>query len=342
MNRYFSCIFCAAMMFSCANNEKTQPPSTSMKNPVILVIHGGAGTITPASMTPDKELLYHQKLKEALDSGYVILQNGGKSMDCVVAVISILEDSPLFNAGKGSVFSASGKNEMDASVMDGKTLMAGAVAGVTTIKNPIKAAEAVMNRSEHVLLFGEGAEIFAKSQHLEIVDPAYFFDSTRYNQWKKVNTREQSFLSENNPDQKFGTVGCVALDADGNISAGTSTGGMTNKKFGRVGDSPIIGAGTYADNNTCAISCTGHGEYFIRLAIAHEISALMEHGKLTLGEAAEKVIMGKLTALGGTGGVIGITRTGEIVMTFNTEGMYRGYKREGEDAKTFIYKNGKD
>ena len=289
-------------------------------------------------MTPELERSYHAKLKEALDKGYGILEKGGSSMDAVVEVISLLEDSPLFNAGKGSVFTHEGKNEMDASIMDGKNMMAGAVAGVTNIRNPIKAAQAVMLHSGHVLLAGRGAEDFARTRGLAIVDPSYFFDSIRYEQWQKARKKESAFLSEDRIDEKFGTVGCVALDVNGNIVAGTSTGGMTNKRFGRVGDSPVIGAGTYANNTTCGVSATGHGEFFIRLAVAHDISAIMEYGKLSLKDAAHKVVMEKLTSLGGSGGVIGLSQNGDIVMTFNTEGMYRGYRRKNEEAKTFIYK----
>jgi L-asparaginase / beta-aspartyl-peptidase len=326
-----------AMTLSCSDSKDKSSLSTD-KVPVTLVIHGGAGTILRESMTPEKEKLYHEKLKEALDSGFAVLESGGKSTDAVIAAITILEDSPLFNAGRGSVFTSEGTNEMDASIMDGKSLMAGAVAGVGRIRNPIKAAAVVMERSGHVLLSGKGAEIFAESEGLEMVDASWFFDSTRYEQWLRVRKQEKTILSEDNPDKKHGTVGCVAIDAFGNLASGTSTGGMTNKKFGRVGDSPIIGAGTYANNNTCAISSTGHGEYFIRLAVAHDISAQMEYSNLTLEQAASRVINEKLTQLGGTGGVIGLSSKGEIVMTFNTPGMYRGFRRSGEEAKTFIYK----
>lgn len=278
----------------------------------------------------------------AIEKGYAILESGGSSSDAVLEVVAYLEDVPLFNAGKGSVFTSEGTNEMDASIMEGKTLMAGAVAGVKTIRNPIKAAYAVMTKSEHVLLSGKGAEQFAGEQGLEIVDPAYFFDSTRYEQWQKVKLKEKAFVSEDLADEKFGTVGCVALDSYGNITAGTSTGGMTNKRFGRIGDSPIIGAGTYANNGTCGISSTGHGEFFIRLAVAHDISAILENTDATLEQAANIVINGKLTSLGGTGGVIGLDRNGEIIMTFNTDGMFRGYRRQGGVARTFIYKDEPD
>jgi L-asparaginase / beta-aspartyl-peptidase len=331
-------VISAFMILACSTDQKPASGISEGNIPITIVIHGGAGTITPSSMTPEKEKLYHAKLKEALDKGYSILETGGSGMDAVIEVIIMLEDSPLFNAGKGSVFTNEGKNEMDASVMDGKTLAAGAVAGVTVIKNPIKAARAVMTNSEHVLMSGKGAEEFAKSQNLEIVDPSYFFDSTRYKQWQNAVQKDRACLSEDLQDKKFGTVGCVALDAQGNIAAGTSTGGMTNKKFGRIGDSPIIGAGTYANNSTCGISSTGHGEYFLRLAVAHDISAMMEYAKVSLEEAANRVIMEKLSQSGGTGGVIGLDRQGNVIMTFNTEGMYRGFRKKGEEAQTFIYK----
>jgi beta-aspartyl-peptidase (threonine type) len=256
-----------------------------------------------------------------------------------------MEDSPLFNAGKGAVLTNEGKNELDASIMDGSNLMAGAVAGVTTIKNPITAAHAVMTKSKHVMMVGKGAEKFAEEQGLEIVDPAYFFDSIRYEQLLKIQEKEKvvnTNISDDPKDsvvkeEKFGTVGAVALDRYGNIAAGTSTGGMSNKRYGRVGDSPIIGAGTYAKNHTCGISATGWGEFFIRLSVAHDISSLMEYAGLPLEEAADVVIMKKLPALGGDGGVIGLDRKGNIIMTFNTSGMYRGYKK-GNETKTLIFK----
>ena len=301
--------------------------------PVTLVIHGGAGTILKENMTAEREEAYQAALTEALESGYQVLATGGSSVDAVIAAIRKMEDSPLFNAGKGAVFTNAGKNELDASIMDGKNLMAGSVAGVTTIKNPITAAHAVMTRSEHVMLAGKGAEKFAEEQGLEIVDPSYFFDSTRYQQYLDRKKNEEK------PEQKFGTVGAVALDQYGNIAAGTSTGGMSNKKYGRVGDSPIIGAGTYANNKTCAVSATGWGEFFIRLSVAHDIAAMMEYGGFSLQAAADSVIHGKLAALGGDGGIIALDRLGNISMTFNTEGMYRGYITKKGEAKVLIYKS---
>lgn len=307
-------------------------PDATTPAPIALVIHGGAGTITRGSLSPEKEQEYHQTMQVALDSGYAKLEAGKPAVDAVLAAIQVLENSPLFNAGKGAVFTSEGTNELDASIMEGRTLSAGAVAGVKTVKNPILAAHAVMTKSPHVMLAGEGAERFAAEQGLEIVPDSYFFDSARYEQFQR------SLQKAKVADSKFGTVGCVALDEFGDIAAGTSTGGMTNKKFGRIGDAPIIGAGTYANNATCGISSTGWGEFFIRLAVAHDISALIEYKGLDLNAAAEKVVMGKLGSLGGTGGVIGLTRDGQITMTFNTEGMYRGYRRKGEPARTFIYK----
>ncbi|BBM84693.1 isoaspartyl peptidase/L-asparaginase family protein [Candidatus Uabimicrobium amorphum] len=300
----------------------------------VLVVHGGAGTILKKNMTAEKEQQYHQKLAEAIAVGEAILKNGGKSVDAVEATIKILEDSPLFNAGKGAVFTNSGTNEMDASIMDGSDLNAGAVASVKNIKNPISAARKVMERSPHVLLTGEGAQQFAQEMGLEIVDPKYFYTESRWKSLQKIKKNEKNV----NENDKHGTVGVAALDIHGNLAAGTSTGGMTNKRYGRVGDSPIIGAGTYANNNTCAVSATGHGEYFIRLAVTHSISILMEYGNLSLQQAAEKVIHQKLTKLGGTGGIVSVDKDGNIAMVFNTEGMYRGHVKSGEKIQTFIYK----
>lgn len=319
----------------------------STPGPITLVIHGGAGTIKRENMTPEREKAYHDALKTALDSGYAVLERGGKSIDAVVAAIRVMEDSPLFNAGRGAVFTSDGKNELDASIMDGSNQMAGAVAGVTTIRNPITAAYAVMTKSNHVMLAGRGAEKFAEEQGLEIVDPSYFFDSTRYRQLLRIKEREagnQASLDDafEDPylnDRKFGTVGAVALDQFGNIAAGTSTGGMMNKRYGRIGDAPIIGAGTYANNTTCAVSSTGWGEFFIRLSVARDIAAMMEYAGLSLQEAADSVVMKKLPALGGDGGIVALDRQGNISMTFNTSGMYRGYIQKGGEARTFIYRD---
>jgi beta-aspartyl-peptidase (threonine type) len=333
------------LMLSGCEPQKQTNSQDQTPGPITLVIHGGAGTMNRESMTPSMEKAYHEALKQALDSGYAVLENGGKSLDAVIASIKILEDSPLFNAGKGSVFTNEGKNELDASIMDGSNLMAGAVAGVTTIKNPITAAYAVMTKSEHVMLIGHGAEKFAEEQGLEIVDPSYFFDSLRYEQWLKVKAESLGnaslLMDPYSKSKKFGTVGAVALDQFGNIAAGTSTGGMTNKKYGRVGDAPIIGAGTYANNNSCGVSATGWGEYFIRLAVAHDIAAMVEYAGVSLQEAADSVVMKKVPRLGGDGGIIALDRQGNISMTFNTEGMYRGFIKKRGEGKTFIYKGDK-
>jgi beta-aspartyl-peptidase (threonine type) len=333
------------MGMSCQSKKSSEITENPPFGPITLVIHGGAGTILKENLTAEKEKLYHESLTRALDSGYFVLAKGGKSVEAVIAAIKVMEDSPLFNAGKGAVFSNDGKQELDASIMDGSNLKAGAVAGVTTIKNPIAAAYAVMINSKHVMLIGNGAEKFAHEQGLDLVDPSYFFDSARYEQWQMVLKKEQlkatSMTGDEDPfiiNSKFGTVGAVALDQFGNIAAGTSTGGMTNKKWGRVGDAPIIGAATYANNKTCGVSSTGYGEYFIRLVVAHDISAMMEYGGLSLQQAADSVIMKKLPALGGDGGIVALDRQGNISMTFCSAGMYRGFIKKKGEGKTFIFK----
>jgi len=317
-----------------------------------LVVHGGAGTILKSQMTPEKEKAYQQGINDALTAGYAVLSKGGAAVDAVEAAIKVLEDNPLFNAGKGAVFTNEGRNEMDAAIMDGKTLKAGSVAGVTTIKNPITAARAVMDKSEHVMMTGTGAEKFAALQGCTIVDPSYFYTKERWDALQKVraedstktqldhdSTKPKAMLKQpGNRDSKYGTVGCVALDMDGNVAAATSTGGMTNKKFGRVGDAPIIGAGTYANNATCAISCTGWGEFFIRLVMAKSVSDRMELAKENLTDAANTMIMKKLGELGGDGGLIAIDKDGNIAMPFNTEGMYRGYMTSNGKKEVLIYK----
>lgn len=329
--------------------------NSSEEKTIAIAIHGGAGTLLPENMTPDLEQAYHSKLEEALKAGYNVLARGGASVDAVQAAIVIMEDSPLFNAGKGAVFTHHKTNEMDASIMDGQTLNAGAIAGVSTVKNPIKLAAAVMTRSEHVMLSGAGAEQFAQNVGLEIVDPSYFKTERRWNQLMKVLAEdpEATVLSEDvsdkaaaatdntawPDDEKFGTVGAVALDQKGNLAAGTSTGGMTNKKFGRIGDSPIIGAGTYADNNACAISATGHGEFFIRAAVAHDICARVLYQKQSLRQAADAVIMGKLVNMRGEGGIVGLDRQGDAVFSFNTKGMYRGAIDKDGNVYTAIFKD---
>ncbi|MGO4821591.1 MULTISPECIES: isoaspartyl peptidase/L-asparaginase family protein [unclassified Flavobacterium] len=319
-------IILVALLFIQCKSIKTNPDKFA------IVIHGGAGTILRKNMSPEVEVQYKAKLEEAVKAGYAILKNGGSSLDAVEKTINILEDSPLFNAGKGAVFTNQGKNELDASIMDGKTLKAGAIAGVTTVKNPISLARVVMEKSEHVLLAREGAEFFAKENGLELVNPAYFYTENRYQSLLKAQEKEKadrnhsgstSFYDPYIKDNKFGTVGCVALDKKGNLAAGTSTGGMTNKKWGRIGDTPIIGAGTYANNATCGVSATGWGEYFIRNVVAYDISAMMEYKGLSLENAAKEVIQNKLTKLGGDGGIVAMDKDGNITMEFNTAGMYR-------------------
>ena len=311
-----------------------------------MVIHGGAGTILKKNMTAELEQAYRSKLKEALQTGYDILKNNGSSMDAVEATINILEDSPLFNAGKGAVFTGDGTHELDASIMDGRTLQAGAVASVKHVKNPITLARLVLEKSPHVMMVGAGAEEFAVQHNLDRVSQYYFYTEKR---WKSLQKRKESVEEKTTlvpekeniklADKEKGTVGAAALDKAGNLAAGTSTGGMTNKMFGRVGDSPIIGAGTYANNQTCAVSGTGHGEYFMRLLVSYDIHALMAYEGKSLKEAANTVIMKKLEELGGTGGIIAIDKDGNIAMPFNTDGMYRGYIRENGETVVKIYKN---
>jgi L-asparaginase / beta-aspartyl-peptidase len=313
-----------------------------------IAIHGGAGTILRSSMSPEKETMYKQALSDAILAGELILKNQGSSLDAVEAAIRSLEDHPLFNAGKGSVFTHEGKNEMDASIMEGKNLLAGAVAGVQNIKNPISLARAVMEKSEHVLLSGSGAMAFAESIKSEILPDDYFFVQQRYDQLQEALKSNLVVMDHDdkktqndgtNNEKKFGTVGAVALDMYGNLAAGTSTGGMTNKKHGRVGDTPIIGAGTYANNDTCAVSCTGHGEFFIRSVVAYDISCLMAYKGLTLKEACEIVVNEKLVKIGGEGGLIALDANGNIELPFNSEGMYRASKIEDGELFIGIYRD---
>lgn len=302
------------------------------KHDYAIVIHGGAGTILKSNMSEEKEAAYLAALNQALDIGEGILKNGGTSLEAVEQTIMFMEDSPLFNAGKGAVFTNADTNELDASVMEGATQNAGAVGGIKTVKNPIQAAIAVMNNSEHVMLTGEGADQFAAEQGLTIVDNSYFHTDRRMESLQRVQEREkeeQQRIIENS-ENKHGTVGCVALDKNGNITAGTSTGGMTNKRWGRVGDSPIIGAGTYANNATCGVSCTGHGEFFIRYAVAFDVAARMAYLKEDVATAADHVINQTLVEKGGSGGLIALDANGQVAMPFNSEGMYRGYSRPGE------------
>ncbi len=308
-----------------------------MKQNFAIAIHGGAGTILRSSMTIALQQQYEKGLRDALDAGYAILEQGGSSLDAVETAVTILEDCPLFNAGRGSVFNHIGGHEMDAAIMDGRNMAAGAVAGVRSIKNPVKLAKAVMQHSGHVMLFGNGAEDFAKTQRIEFADDAYFFNQSRYQQLQEALM--EGIVQMDHSDKKFGTVGAVALDASGNLAASTSTGGMTNKQFGRVGDSPIIGAGTYANNDTCAISCTGHGELFIRAVVAHDISCLMEYKDLSLQVACDILVYDKLIKIGGEGGLIAIDKAGNIYMPFNSDGMYRAFKKSDGTGEIKIYKD---
>lgn len=318
------------LLIACHDTPKLNKEKNAPKPPKFgIVIHGGAGVIKKEYMTDSLQKAYEDKLKEAIEKGHFILSEGGTALEAVQRTINIMEDSPLFNSGKGAVLNADGVAELDASIMDGKTRNAGAISGVQHIKNPINLAFEVMEESDHVMLSASGAEDFAKLNGLEFVENSYFITDNRKRALKASKANEQGVSDEDKfflSNEKFGTVGCAALDQDGNLAAGTSTGGMTNKKYGRIGDSPIIGAGTYANNKTCAISATGHGEYFIRGVVAYDISALMEYQGLNLEQAAKRVIQKKLTDMGGTGGIIGIDNKGNMVMEFNTPGMFRASK----------------
>ena len=303
-----------------------------------IAIHGGAGTILPHELTPDKEKAYTEALHQALAAGNTILAEGGSALDAVEAAVRALEDCPLFNAGRGAVFTHDGTHELDASIMCGKTGMAGAVAGVCGVRNPISLARAVPMHSEHVILAGRGAEEFARLHGIEFAEDAYFYSQFRYDQLQLAKDSDTVALDHSiHTEKKFGTVGAVALDIFGNIAAATSTGGMTNKRFGRVGDSPIIGAGTYANNATCAVSCTGHGEFFIKNVVAYDIACLMEYKGLSLAAAAEYVVHQKLLPIGGEGGLIAIDTQGNISLPFNSAGMYRGWQRSGEQPNVAIF-----
>ena len=321
----------------------------SPQNPRLgFVIHGGAGVIKKGGLTPEREAEYRKKLEEAVLAGYKALQSGKNSLDAIEIAIRILEDSPLFNAGKGAVFTADGKNELDASIMDGKTLKAGAVAGLRRIKNPILLARKVMENSPHVMMTGDGAEKFAQTQGFAFVPPSYFWTKPRWDALQQIIREEAAkakgkkigeFRSPASQNERYGTVGAVALDKNGDLAAGTSTGGMTYKKFGRVGDAPIIGAGTYADNRTCGISATGWGEFFIRIGVARDISALVEYKGVPIQQAVDEVIQKKLQNLGGDGGVIALDKNGNIGISFNSEGMYRAYIDENGKPVVKIYKD---
>lgn len=309
-----------------------------MKNKITLAIHGGAGTLIRGMMTPEKEKEYRQALDQALNEGYIILEKGGTAVDAVARATCLLEDSPLFNAGRGSVFSASGQHEMDAAIMEGKNLNAGAVSLVHSIKNPIALAREVMEQSDHVFLAGQGAMEFADSRGFSREQDEYFFDQFRYDQWQEIKDTGKVQLDHSaKKDSKFGTVGAVACDNSGNLAAATSTGGMTNKKFGRIGDSPIIGSGTYANNQTCAVSCTGNGEFFIRAVAAYDVAALMEYKGLNLEEAGKEVVFNKLLEIKGEGGLIAVDRFGNVTLPFNSEGMYRAFKNSDGESLISIY-----
>jgi beta-aspartyl-peptidase (threonine type) len=319
--RFFSAVLIVAFTAVAAAQQK-----------YAIVIHGGAGAMSEEKMGRETQDEYKAKISEALELGEKLLKEGVNATDVVVRVINVLEDSPLFNAGKGAVFTYDEKVELDASIMEGKTLKAGAIAGVRDIKNPINAAREVMLNSDHVFLSGKGASEFAKKQGLEMVPNKYFYTKPRQESLRQLKKQER----ERNQKDNMGTVGCAVLDSHGNICAGTSTGGMTNKRYGRIGDTPVIGAGTYANNNTCAVSCTGHGEYYIRLGFARDISALMEYKNLSVGEACREEIR-KLTELKGNGGVIALDSNGNIAMEFNTSGMFRGYIKSGGEKKIAIF-----
>lgn len=336
----------ALFLISC---DQKQPEKESLPEPkqqeFAIIIHGGAGTILKENMTDSMEQAYKAALTEAIKTGYDILEQGGSSLEAVLRTINVMENSPLFNSAKGAVFTHEGKNELDASIMDGATRNAGAVAGVTRVKNPINLAYEVMVNSEHVLLSGTGAEAFAEERGVELVDPSYFFTQNRFDALQRSLAREKqdsiskasAFYDPFIKDEKYGTVGCVALDKNGNLAAGTSTGGMNNKRYNRIGDSPIIGSGTYANNATCGVSSTGWGEYFIRGQVAYDISAQMEYAGKSLKDASKNVIQDKLTQLGGTGGIVALDHYGNPSMEFNTEGMYRAYMNDQGELILGIY-----
>ena len=340
------------VLFTYSCNEaptKQENKPTKETNTFAIVIHGGAGGIKREYFTKEQEEAYSQKLEQALNAGYTVLEKGGISLDAVQAAINVLEDSPLFNAGKGAVYNSEGNQEMDAAIMDGKTLNSGAIAGVNHIKNPILAARIVMDSSKHVLLSGKGAEIMAAKYNIEMVDSSYFFTEKRMSQLKKIQGKEKTqldhtaFLIKNEliDDHKFGTVGAVAMDKNGNIAAGTSTGGMTNKKYGRIGDVPLIGAGTYANNLTCGISATGTGEYFIRTVASHEVSSLIQYKDFSPKEALHEVLFNQIGPLGGEGGMILLDKKGDVYWDFNSTGMFRGYKKSNGETKVEMFEKTK-
>lgn len=345
--KHTSIFYLLVLTFMAACHQPEQSPTMEKETqaPMTIVIHGGAGSLVKRAYTPEQEAAYHAAMRHALDSGMQMLSQGDSAVAVVEAVVRLLEDAPVFNAGKGAVFNYEGSHELDAAIMDGKTMKCGSVAGVQHIKNPISTARLVMEKSSFVFLAGAGAEAFAKEMGVEMVDSSYFFVQEQYDKFIQSKTQKnkaakegQSAFYDHTDEEKFGTVGCLVLDAQGNLAAGTSTGGIMNKRYGRVGDSPVIGAGTYASNATCAVSCTGHGEDFIRAVAAYHVSALMELSGLSVDEAAKKVIHERLAALGGQGGLIALDRMGNYSFQFNTEGMFRGVISTSQEAETFIYK----
>lgn len=330
-------LFVFIIAAACTKRIDTDEKKEKKKIEFGLVIHGGAGYMTRDRYTPEQDSAYRAKLTEALSQGYNILKDGGTSLECVEKVINILENSPLFNAGKGAVTTEQGEFELDASIMYGKTNLAGAVAGVKHIKNPISLARIVMEKSKHVMLAREGAEIFAQENGIDLIDQEYF--KVDKEPKRTENPKSSSETYKIRTEEKFGTVGCAALDKYGDLAAGTSTGGMQDKKFGRIGDSPIIGAGTYADNNTCAVSATGHGEFFIRNVVCYDIAARMKYLNETLTESADEVVMKNLKQQGGDGGIISIDKMGNIEMVFNTSGMFRGYVTDNGEIVVKIYED---
>lgn len=355
MIKYIVSLSILVLTVACVASQKTVDSEPQpADSPIVIVVHGGAGTIKKKSMSAEQQAQYTKALEDALDAGYNILKNGGTSLNAVEAAVRILEDCPLFNAGRGSVYNHNGEQEMDAAIMDGSTLNCGAVAGIRNTKNPISAARLVMDSSQHILMAGDGARLFAQKHGAEMVDSTYFYNERRWKQLQKAIEKEKIQLDHDGAQgyyapleelwgehKKFGTVGAVALDKDGNLAAATSTGGLTNKRFGRVGDSPLIGSGTYANGN-CAISCTGHGEYFIKNVVAHDVAALYEYTNISLDSASATVINHKLKAQGGRGGLIAVDEKGNVTMKFNTRGMYRGWRSSADDggsrAKVLIYK----
>jgi beta-aspartyl-peptidase (threonine type) len=346
MKKIIFLLISTILFVGCEQNSNDKKPSTNQESvSFAIVIHGGAGGIKRENFTEDQQKAYKEKLQEALEAGYKTLENDGTSLDAIQAAINVMENSPLFNAGKGSVYNSEGNQEMDAAIMDGRTLNSGAVAGVNHIKNPILAARVVMDSSKHVMLSGKGAEIMAKKYGIEMVDSSYFFTEKRLNQLRKIQGKEKTqldhtaYLIKNEliDDHKHGTVGAVAIDKNGNIAAGTSTGGMTNKKYGRIGDVPIIGAGTYANNLTCGISATGTGEYFIRTVAAHEVSNLIQYKGLHPSDALHEVLFNQIGPLGGEGGMILLDKNGDVYWDFNSTGMFRAYKKSDGEQKVEMF-----